>query len=186
MTQEPAPSSQAGASGERPASQRIARSERKRRNYYVAAGLLLLVLLAGVAIGLSVGIIYFSKKGHPPPPKPAAIGKAIFTRAQEVLKPSAQEQTELEQIVSRHMDAIDKIRKTSWEAILDEFSDMNEEIGKVVGPERSRKWDDDRRTRFGDKRFYHDAERRKEERHRMRQHGEGMENMGGGHREREH
>ena len=155
---------------------RLAHGGRGRRRYVVAAILFFLTLMVGAVIGFSIAIVFYTKR--PPSPRPDAIGQAMLKRVNEVIKPTPEEATKLEKIVLTHMEAIDKVRKSSWETILDEFADLNVEIGEVVGPERYEKWNEDRKARFGDKRFFHDAETRRHEREKMRGHHGGRREAG--------
>ncbi len=132
--------------------------ERKRRNYIKAAAILLVVMLAGVIIGAGGTLYMVKRRMHRQPPKADQIGKSILERMDSTLSITPDEKVRLEQIVAEHMAEVETVRRDTMARIRQEFDVMNDAIDQVLGPERSEKWEADKRERYG--KFYRPPEER--------------------------
>lgn len=139
---------------------------RKNRRTYLKAGLFLfLAIIAGMVIGVGVTLLFIKSRMHMQMPKADQIGRSVLKRLRETVELTDDEKSRLEEIILSHMIEVDKVRTESLNAISLEFDEMNEQVDEILGPERSAKWEADKRQHYGklyrgkDQR-YHESSRR--------------------------
>ncbi len=147
-------------------SERLSLSESKRllarhnaihgRRCWKALALLALAVLAGAVIGAGGTIVYFKKKMHKVPPRPDAIAGAMMERMQALVAVDPGESEQLKGIINSHMREIEVIRKGSFQEIRGICKRMDEEVAKVLGPERAGKWEEEQAARAAERRRRHE------------------------------
>lgn len=137
---------------------------RKRFAVWLAAALLLFA--AGCVAGVGVTVLWFKHNRLIGPPRPSDIAASIMNRIDEVLDLTGDERARLEAIVGRRMANVDSLRQRSFADIRAEFTAMSEEMDAVLGPDRSDRWHDDLRRRFGHRQWMKNHHREREMRRR--------------------
>lgn len=127
---------------------RLHRPASRKRRYLVATLLLLLAMGAGAIVGAGGAIMYMQKK-RPRPPRPHEVGNSIIREMVDSLDLAEVETASLRTLVDKHMEAIDGIRKKSWDDIRSQFDAMQDEVVDLVGPDRYAKWESERDRRLG-------------------------------------
>lgn len=129
----------------------IARMQTQRKNRYAkAAGLMLIAVLAGVAIGASGAVLYMKSYYHRVPPKRAAIGESILAQMNSVVQLKKDEEDKVKEILSSHLSEVDEIRRASTHNTRQVFGRMNEEIEAVIGEDRFKLWEEYKVKNWGD------------------------------------
>lgn len=138
----------------------------RRRKYVKAVVILTLAVVAGFAIGVSTAVFYMKKTMFPRRPSTDTIAKEMVERMNTEVGLTAEERTRIDGIVRSHMEEVDKVRKSSFNLIWDQMDKMGVSVNEVLGPDRSRKWED-----YKDKHFGHKRREFEERRRRNREHG---------------
>lgn len=120
------------------------------KSWLIAGVCLLLVLAAGVVIGVGATVIYFERRDFRPP-RPADVGKTILDRMADTVNLSSDERSRISGIVDKRMATVETLRKESFERIRGEFDEMRNDIDEVLGPERSARWEEEVKKRMGER-----------------------------------
>lgn len=120
------------------------------KSWLVAGLCLLLVLAAGVVIGVGATVIYFERRDFRPP-RPAEVGKTILDRMGDTVSLSSDERTRISDMIDARMATVESLRTESLERIRGEFDEMRNDIDEVLGPARSAKWEEEVKKRMGER-----------------------------------
>ena len=98
---------------------------------------------AGIVIGAGSSFLYFSRGGGPTRPNSGELVDRIIERLDKTVSLTGSEKTRCHDIVSRHMDEVNRIRRESFSDIRSQFDGMRDDISVVIGSQRAEKWDEE-------------------------------------------
>jgi|GEM_PF-3394236 hypothetical protein len=98
---------------------------------------------AGTIIGAGLTVLYFKNSVRPKPPEPEEFMERLMTRMNNTINLSADEDRQVRDIVQDNMQEVKRIRRESSDNIRGCFDEMRNELEKVLGPERSERWEEE-------------------------------------------
>ena len=105
----------------------------------------LVILLAGIVIGVSSMFVISHRRKPPPPPPPEVAADRVLNREKGRLRLSGEQVEQLEPIFKKHMGKLEEIRMTAREQITKQLQLMNEEVSSVLDERQERLWERDLR-----------------------------------------
>jgi len=103
----------------------------------------LVILLAGIVIGISSMSMLSHRRKPPPPPPPEVAADRVLNREKGRLSLSGEQVKQLGPIFKKHMDKLEEIRITAREQITERLQLMNEEVSSVLDERQKRLWERD-------------------------------------------
>ena len=103
----------------------------------------LVILLAGIVIGISSMSMLSHRRKPSPPPPPEVAADRVLNREKGRLSLSGEQVKQLGPIFKKHMDKLDEIRMTAREQITERLQLMNEEVSSVLDERQKRLWERD-------------------------------------------
>lgn len=130
----------------------IAQNHAKHNKRYAkAVALIGVAVLAGVVIGVGASAIYYKKYYHRIPPKTDAIVESVMGHMNGLLSLKTDEAAKIKGILDTHLGEVDDIRKQAFADSQKVFDRMREDVAEILGPERSKKWEEFKKERWGNK-----------------------------------
>lgn len=105
----------------------------------------LVILLAGIVIGVSSMSMLSHRRKPSPPPPPEVTANRVLNREKGRLGLSPEQVEQLEPIFKKHMGKLEEIRMTAREQITEQLQLMNEEVSSVLDERQERLWERDLR-----------------------------------------
>lgn len=104
----------------------------------------MLILISGIVIGsgLTLLITEIQDAQKKMPPGPEYISNRMIQRLIRELELSPEQQQQLKPIISKHMQAIDEIRKEARPKVSKEIKQMNDEILSLLDEPQKQLWQD--------------------------------------------
>lgn len=103
----------------------------------------LVILLAGIVIGISSMFMISHRRKPPPPPPPDVAANRVLNREKGRLGLSSEQMKQLGPIFKKHMDKLDEMRVTAREQITERLQLMNEEVSSILDERQKRLWERD-------------------------------------------
>lgn len=103
----------------------------------------LVILLAGIVIGVSSMFMISHQRKPPPPPPPEVAADRVLNRQKGRLRLSGEQMKQLGPIFEKHMDKLDEIRITAREQITERLQLMNEDVSSVLDERQKQLWERD-------------------------------------------
>jgi len=100
----------------------------------------LVILLAGIVIGISSMFILSRRRKPSPPPPPEVAADRVLNRERNRLGLSVEQVKQLGPIFKKHMDKLEEIRMAAREQITEQLQLMNEEVSSVLDERQERLW----------------------------------------------
>lgn len=108
----------------------------------------LVILLAGLVIGVSSTLTLVRHRPMGPPPGPEFVSRRMVHDLQRDLDLSPEQAKKIGAIVKERMQKLDEIRKEARPKVAEQLKLMNEEISAVLTEEQKRAWQDNWQRRF--------------------------------------
>ena len=101
----------------------------------------LVILLAGIVIGVSSMFMISHRRKPPHLPPMHEVTKRALDRIQVRMCLSGEQMKQFGPIFKKHMDKLDEMRKTAREQITERLKLMNEEVSSVLDERQKRLWE---------------------------------------------
>ena len=108
----------------------------------------LVILLAGLVIGVSSTLMLVRHRPMGPPWGPEYVSEKMIDRLQHELGLSPEQATKIKPIVKKRMQKLEELRKEFRPKVSEQLKLMNEEISAVLTEEQRRTWEDNWKRRF--------------------------------------
>ena len=103
----------------------------------------LVILLAGIVIGVSSMFMVSHRRQPPPLPPLDEATNRVLIKERDRLGLSPKQVKQFGPILKKHMDKLDEIRTTAREQITERLQLMNEEVSSVLDERQKRLWERD-------------------------------------------
>lgn len=108
----------------------------------------LVILLAGLVIGVSSTLMLVRHRPMGPPWGPEYVSERMIRHLQQELDLSPEQVKKIEAIVEKRMQKLEAIRKEARPKVAEQLKLMNEEISAVLTEEQRRDWQENWKRQF--------------------------------------